>query len=175
MNKTYAVLIGLALAGSALTVNAQPGPGRGSGGPHRFGAQGLPRPIAAALDVDGDGVLSAAEIAQAATNLLKLDKNGDGQLTADEFCVGGQQGQGARHGYGGGRPARDGVGQGTSAVCGLFDTDKDGVISAAEIGQAPAVLSALDRNQDGQVTADEIRPMRGGGGRGQGSDRHQRN
>jgi len=42
-------------------------------------------PIMAALDTDGDGVLSAVEIANAPLSLLKLDKNSDGQLTPDEF------------------------------------------------------------------------------------------
>jgi hypothetical protein len=42
-------------------------------------------PIIAALDTDGDGVISAEEIANAAASLRKLDKNGDGQLTPDEY------------------------------------------------------------------------------------------
>ncbi len=43
-----------------------------------------PSPLFQALDVNGDGVISAAEIKNACPALLKLDKNGDGQLTADE-------------------------------------------------------------------------------------------
>ena len=39
----------------------------------------------AALDTDGDGELSAAEIANASKSLLKLDKNGDGKLSAEEL------------------------------------------------------------------------------------------
>ncbi len=42
-------------------------------------------PLLAAFDVDGDNVLSAAEIANAARVLRSLDANGDGVLTADEF------------------------------------------------------------------------------------------
>jgi hypothetical protein len=42
-------------------------------------------PIIAALDTDGDGVISADEIEKAAASLRKLDKNGDGQLTPDEY------------------------------------------------------------------------------------------
>jgi hypothetical protein len=42
-------------------------------------------PLLAAFDVDGDNVLSAAEIANAARVLRSLDANGDGILTADEF------------------------------------------------------------------------------------------
>jgi hypothetical protein len=42
-------------------------------------------PIVTALDTDGDGVISAAEIAGAPAALLKLDKNGDGKLTLEEL------------------------------------------------------------------------------------------
>ena len=38
-----------------------------------------------ALDTNHDGVLSADEIANAATSLKQLDKNGDGRLTEDEL------------------------------------------------------------------------------------------
>jgi hypothetical protein len=38
-----------------------------------------------ALDTNHDGVLDAEEIANASASLLKLDKNGDGKLTADEL------------------------------------------------------------------------------------------
>src|SRR4051794_32958063 len=45
-----------------------------------------PPPILLALDVNHDGILDAAEIANASAALLTLDKNGDGQLTRDELC-----------------------------------------------------------------------------------------
>jgi hypothetical protein len=45
-----------------------------------------PLPVITALDANQDGVISADEIANASTTLLTLDKNGDGQLTRDEFC-----------------------------------------------------------------------------------------
>ncbi len=45
-----------------------------------------------------------------------------------------------------------------------LDTDRDGTISADEIGQATAALKRLDRNRDGKLTADELRsPPRGAG------------
>ncbi len=44
-----------------------------------------PMPRLAALDPNGDHVIDAQEIAAASAALLKLDKNGDGKLTPDEF------------------------------------------------------------------------------------------
>src|SRR3954453_10878635 len=63
----------------------QDGPDGQGGGP------GMPRrrppvpPLFAALDANHDGVIDAAEIANASAALLTLDKNGDGQLTMDEL------------------------------------------------------------------------------------------
>jgi len=51
-------------------------------------------------------------------------------------------------------------------LLGLFDTNHDGVIDATEIANAPAVLKALDKNGDGQLTADELRPPRPKGDKG---------
>lgn len=164
MRQAITLLIGLALAGSALTTGAQQGQGCGNGGPHRYGAQKFPPPIAAAFDTDANGVLSAAEIAQAPSQLLKLDKNGDGQLSAQELCPGGL-GRGAQEcplgGQGQGRQACA-KGQ-KSVLLVLLDTDKDGVLGSAEINGAPTALKALDKNGDGQVTSDEIRPLPGCG------------
>jgi hypothetical protein len=42
-------------------------------------------PVLAALDADGDGVISASEIRNAAAALWQLDRNHDGRLTADEL------------------------------------------------------------------------------------------
>lgn len=51
-----------------------------------------------------------------------------------------------------------------------LDTDHDGTISAAELANATAALRSLDKNGDGILTEDEVRPQMGGrsgrGGRG---------
>jgi hypothetical protein len=168
MRQTITLIIGLALAGSALTVSAQQGQGCGAGGPHRYGAQKLPPPIAATLDADTNGVLSAAEIEQAPSQLLKLDQNGDGQLSAEELCPGGLGRGGQDCPWGGQGQGRRACANGQkSLLLALLDTDKDGVLGSAEINGAPAALKALDKNNDGQVTADEVRP-RQGQGQGQG-------
>ena len=42
-------------------------------------------PFIAALDTNNDGVIDAGEISKASENLKKLDKNGDGKLSPDEY------------------------------------------------------------------------------------------
>ena len=59
---------------------ASPG---GQGGPG--GVRRPASPLVAALDANHDGVIGATEIANAPAALRTLDKNGDGQLTRDEF------------------------------------------------------------------------------------------
>jgi len=81
------------------------GPG-GPGGPGGFGGPGGPRnsPIIESLDLNHDGVIDAEELAKASESLKKLDKNGDGKLTPDEYRPprpGGPNGQGGPGGQGG--------------------------------------------------------------------------
>jgi EF hand len=86
--KTTIIHLSLAVLAGSIATAREPKEPRG----HR------PPPIIAALDADRDGVISAEEIANAANALLQLDKNGDGQLTPDEFHPEG------RPPRGGGRP-----------------------------------------------------------------------
>ena len=62
----------------------RPGEGRGLNG-GGAGGQRPVNPLIQALDLNGDGVLDAVELAQAAESLKKLDQNGDGKLTRDEY------------------------------------------------------------------------------------------
>jgi len=41
-----------------------------------------------------------------------------------------------------------------------LDVNQDGVIDADEIANAPAALKTLDKNGDGKLTQDELRPTR---------------
>ena len=52
-----------------------------------------------------------------------------------------------------------------------LDTNRDNVIDSGELTQAPAALRALDRNQDGRITPEEMSPRMGrgrSGGEGRG-------
>jgi len=114
--KTTIKLLVLSLAlGATTPLIAQDGPppGRegGPGGNRGQGGQRQPPPIIGALDANQDGEIDATEIANASAALKKLDKNGDGKLTPDEFMgarpggQGGPGGQGSQSGQGN-RPQR---------------------------------------------------------------------
>ncbi len=58
-------------------------------------------------------------------------------------------------GHGGGNP-----------IIAALDANHDGEIDASEINNAPAALRKLDKNGDGKLTRDELRPAnRNGGGK----------
>ncbi|HWD92667.1 MAG TPA: hypothetical protein VG938_09980 [Verrucomicrobiae bacterium] len=62
-----------------------------------------------------------------------------------------------------------------SPVMEALDANHDGVIDADEIANASAALKKLDKNGDGKLTPDELRPHRpqGGMGRPPGHDGEQ--
>jgi predicted O-methyltransferase YrrM len=67
----------LSVMAYGVLAQAPGGPGKPEGPP--------PMPLMEALDANGDGELSAEEIAGAAQALKKLDKNGDGKLSREEL------------------------------------------------------------------------------------------
>ncbi len=151
------------------------GEGRSGGGPSEgrgrpdgqrpsgFGGGGA---LFRALDADGDGVVSAAELANAVQALKALDKNNDGQLTLEEVSPprgegGGFRGFGAGPGRGGeGRPGGGGGGVGMFERLKESDKDGDGKISRQE---APEWLTErfdrFDLNKDGFIDEEEIRQV----------------
>jgi Ca2+-binding EF-hand superfamily protein len=187
-----------------------------------------PSPVRTALDTDGDGVLSAAELQAATASLRQLDRNGDGKIDetelrppapptiSDELTTtlmafdadkdgrltraevperfqglferadankdgvltaveirqsAAQQDQSSPAARGGGREGR---GRGDfvmpDALVTALDTDRDNSLSASEMSAAAKALLTLDRNGDGQLTADEMQPAFGRG-RGRGFQR----
>ena len=90
MKKLVKTGLGTVLALGAIVAIAQDGDGRrgpgGPGGPGGFGGgQRRQPPIISALDANKDGQLDAAELANATTALKTLDKDGDGEVTAEEM------------------------------------------------------------------------------------------
>ena len=143
---------------------AQPPGFGGFGGPGRGGPGLMLRmpPVLTALDTNEDGEISMQEIAAGATTLLQLDENGDGELAGEELWpdLGGPGGfgrGGAPGGFGGG-------GRGTRSMMRMMpwmialDTDKDDAISKAEIARCAAALKPLDKDNNGKLTENELRP-----------------
>jgi hypothetical protein len=91
MKKLILTAAALVLGVGAVLINAQdaPRPGereRPPGGSERRGDMSRFRlPLMAALDPNNDNVIDKTEIENASANLKKLDKNSDGQLTAEEL------------------------------------------------------------------------------------------
>lgn len=161
-------------------------PAPGSGGPGRRRGQGVIRMMKShsAMDADGDGVLSSAEIQNAAVALRKLDANRDGKLTEDEVGMKhfGPQETGAAYSsaiaieFGGQRQYVQFLATtvaGVSAADGklLWRYDKpangmklnistpihhDGQIFAASAYGAGGGLVRLARQANGEISADEV-------------------
>jgi hypothetical protein len=120
-------------------------------------------PILAALDSNQDNIIGANEIAAAATSLLSLDKNSDGKLSADEYRPAPPQmgnGMGNPPPNGGAGQRKSGMQPPKMPIDSALDANGDGSIDAKEIANAPAALSKLDKNGDGQLTMDECMPQR---------------
>lgn len=129
-------LAGAVAAGVVVTVFStgawaqQPGQDQqGPGGRGRFVS-----PLMAALDADGDGVISAQEIEGAAAALKKLDKDGDGKLSGEEI-----------------RPSFGGFGRGIPGA-GPEGTRSPGGGAAAFVAR----MLENDKNNDGKLAKDEL-------------------
>ena len=161
LNITMAVILA-----TGLNAFAQ-GPGGGSRGGQ---GQQPPKPaVDTALDVDGDEVIDADEIANAAAALIGLDADTDGGLSFEE-CMGfsnggGQQSPPIGRGGNGGKPP-------APPIFSALDTSGDEIVDEYEIADAPSSLLELDDNGDGALQADEIRPSHPGGGRGGGQQQN---
>jgi len=150
-----------------------------------FAAEREPRGIAA-LDTDGDGSVSFAEFsARQAEALARIDSNADGEISIDEFLNGrpgpGRGNRGPR-GFGSGddsgrqRPPIDAerraemqamMAQRATEQFQAMDANGNGSLSLDEFQEANFLN--LDRDNNGAVTAQELRQQqRGRMGRGRG-------
>lgn len=132
---------------------------RGGGGGEAAAGSGDQLKTLMAFDANGDGQLAKSEVPERMQGLFtRGDKNNDGVLSSAELqaLVAAQP----RPGNQGPPPA------GMDPVRAALDTDGDGTISTAEMSAAPTSLAKLDRNSDGVLSEDELRPATGGGGRG---------
>ena len=129
------------------------GPGGGRGGQGRQ----PPKPaVDTALDVNGDELISADEIANAASILIGLDADNDGGLSFEE-CMGFPSGGNSRQGPPSGRGGSGGQPP-APPIFSALDSSGDEIVDEYEIADAPSSLLELDDNGDGQLQANETRP-----------------
>lgn len=113
------------------------------------------------LDTDGDGLLSLQEFQAAGeARFAGLDADGDGRISAEEFAAGRRgpdRKAGKHHG-----PRAERMQQFREQRFASMDADGDGYLSKAEFDATHmARFSALDANGNGVIDADE-RPARRG-------------
>jgi len=125
-----------------------------------------------ALDANGDGIIDAKELANAASGLRGLDRNGDGRLTEDEFRPvrptgggfgGGAGSPGGKGGFGNQPGGKNFGGPGTKAPGGPSgepgspDGKKATASSLAKGGDDFVQrLFQNDKNNDGKLTKAEL-------------------
>ena len=128
-------------------------------------------PLLSAIDVNHDGKIDGAELADAPARLKTLDKNSDGKITRDEGAlppgygrVGGAGAPGGRPGGapggrdgGRGEPARGGdAGRAGAAAAGGDERRFEVPIPGPTADELLALLMSFDKNKDGKLSKAEV-------------------
>jgi Ca2+-binding EF-hand superfamily protein len=154
MKTTWIISAGL-LAGFAFAQSPEGQPPRFGEDRRGPGRGGFPSVGFTLLDTNGDGTLDFREIDAAPAVLSKLDKNSDGQISADEVRPALPEGRrrGGPEGGAGGNVVED-----TVKTLMAFDANGDGKLSKAELPERmQGLFDRADENKDGFLTVDEIR------------------
>jgi EF hand len=133
------------------------GNGRGHGEGHR-GGHGKGGRHMQMIDANGDGVVGDDEAATLADHAFnRIDSDGSGDVSVDEFSTVRGGGHGWRNWFGSGA-------QNDAAVAGLkvkfatLDADKDGKLTKVEfLADAKTRFTAADTDKDGKVSPWEFR------------------
>lgn len=116
-------------------------------------AGGASDAIFAALDADGDGTISKAELKKAITALKKLDADNDGNITRAECGLGAAAAGGAPPA---GQNANADATQWMDRIM-ANDKNKDGKLSPNELNEnEKQMLQNADANKDGFIDRDEL-------------------
>ena len=137
----------------ARIANAGGQPGGAPGQPPR-GEFVVGAMVLKALDADGNGEISASEIADAPKALAKFDKNSDGKLDKEEMLAQAPRPEGRPGVPGDGRPGLEAMAQRLKEA----DKNGDGKLSKEEAPERlQQVFDRIDGNSDGQIDAAEMR------------------
>ncbi len=133
--------------------------------------------IMSAKDTDKSGNLSASELGVSSSQLAEFDTNGDGEISSAELAAGLKAKREKMQASMSNQMMQDGqmgllqasMGQGLQGVdmgkmdtkmskniIAEKDTNKDGVLSAEELGVSAAKLSTVDTDGDGSVSESEL-------------------
>jgi Ca2+-binding EF-hand superfamily protein len=109
-------------------------------------------------DANGDGKVVIDEVPEDrrdrfAQMIERADSNGDKALTLEEFTKGYLLARGVQAPA---NPQSNAAGMPSDALLRLFDTDRDGKLSAAEVTAAGDALKKLDRDNDGSISREEL-------------------
>jgi Ca2+-binding EF-hand superfamily protein len=108
----------------------------------------------AALDLDGDGIISKVELRKAIVSLKKLDTDNDGQLTMAECGISADaNGQQAADANGPGTP--NGLANDPNQNAAGLNGGGNGAFTGRN-NEAMGLFLQLDSNHDGKLTPDEV-------------------